>query len=210
MGPEIEATAYWLGWINLIKLVAFFIVAVGVVLEFGAELIGKPLERKIEAARELQIAELNNETVRLQKSVAWRKIEDDQAAKITSALSGTKATGHLLILNRNDPEQAQFLFKIVTLCNRIGLNCRVHFVDPARPYPFSFPPAGVMSFVFDDAGDADKLFVQAFRNAGVADKVLGLLPASQLFPPSVRAGIVIAAKPDALEAFPWSTQSPEP
>jgi hypothetical protein len=81
VGPEIEAATYWLGWINLIKLVAFFIVAVGVVLEFGAELVGKPVERKIEAARELRIAELNNETARLRKQMAPRQFDGEAFKK---------------------------------------------------------------------------------------------------------------------------------
>lgn len=62
MGPEIEATAYWLGWVNLIKLIAVFFVAVGVVLEFGAEFVGRPLERRIESVRELHITQLEKET----------------------------------------------------------------------------------------------------------------------------------------------------
>jgi hypothetical protein len=62
---DVEAAAYWLGWVRLVQLVAVFLVAVGVVAEFAGEWIGRPLERVIDRARELQFAQLTNDTARL-------------------------------------------------------------------------------------------------------------------------------------------------
>jgi hypothetical protein len=164
----------------------------------------------VEVARLKKEAETaRKETAELQKVTAWRKINDEQAAKIRAALAGKGAVCRLLILNRTDPESAQFLMKIVGFFNKIeGANCTVFFVDPTRPYPFAFPPTGVLSFVSDDAPENEKVFIEAFKEAGVVTQRVGIV-GSQLFPSSVRSGLIIAAKPDALETFPWSTQTPQ-
>jgi hypothetical protein len=153
-----------------------------------------------------EAAEARRETAELQKVTAWRKLDERQIALISRAFSEQKPEGHFAVLNRDDPEQSQYFFKIATLCNKIKVSCRLHL----RQSPFPFPPTGVMSFVRDDASDGDKLFVKTFKDAGVVTRELGLLNAAALFPPNVAAGIVIASKPDALEPWPFSTQSPGP
>jgi hypothetical protein len=62
---DVEAATYWLGWVRSIQLIAVFLVAIGVVAEFGGEWISRPLEKTIDDARELELARLNNETARL-------------------------------------------------------------------------------------------------------------------------------------------------
>lgn len=62
---EVDAAIYWLSWIKLGKIVAFALVALGVAAEFIGEFLEKPLEKKIEDARELTLTELRKETVRL-------------------------------------------------------------------------------------------------------------------------------------------------
>jgi soluble cytochrome b562 len=62
---DAETAMYWLGWIRLAQLIAVFLVAVGVVIEFAGEWVSRPLEKVIDRDRELQIAELTTETASL-------------------------------------------------------------------------------------------------------------------------------------------------
>ncbi|HWN78707.1 MAG TPA: hypothetical protein VNN81_12690 [Bradyrhizobium sp.] len=55
----------WLSAIAAAKLVAAFLVAAGVAIEFGGEWAARPFERTVKEAREAQLASLNAETVRL-------------------------------------------------------------------------------------------------------------------------------------------------
>jgi len=56
MSDPVEAAAWWLSWIETGKIIAAFLVAIGVAGEFLGDFIAKPLERKIEAARQLELA----------------------------------------------------------------------------------------------------------------------------------------------------------
>jgi hypothetical protein len=62
----------WLSIISAAKLIAAFLVALGVAIEFGGDWVSKPFEKIIEDARKLELAELHKqsddaklETVRL-------------------------------------------------------------------------------------------------------------------------------------------------
>jgi hypothetical protein len=64
----------WLSIIGTAKLVAAFLVAIGVAIEFGGDWVAKPFEKVIEDARKLEFAELHKqsddaklETARLSK-----------------------------------------------------------------------------------------------------------------------------------------------
>jgi hypothetical protein len=62
---EVEAATYWLGWIKFAKNIGAFLVAVGVAAEFLGDFVAKPFEDKIDAARNEELAKLNNETAKL-------------------------------------------------------------------------------------------------------------------------------------------------
>jgi hypothetical protein len=90
---EVEAAAYWLGWVRLAQLVAVFLVAVGVVAEFAGEWISRPLERVIDDAREFKFTQLKKEAdeaniarLRLEKEMAPRTISPEQEAQIVAKL----------------------------------------------------------------------------------------------------------------------------
>jgi hypothetical protein len=85
MNDPVEAAAWWLSWIETGKFVALFLVAIGVAGEFLGDWIAKPLERKIEAARQLELAQLKNRTaeaelelVKLKTKTAPRTLLESQ------------------------------------------------------------------------------------------------------------------------------------
>lgn len=55
----------WLSIIGSAKLIAAFLVAIGVAIEFGGDWVAKPFENIIEDARKLELTKLTKETVRL-------------------------------------------------------------------------------------------------------------------------------------------------
>lgn len=61
----IASAVIWLSWINVAKIVGAFFVAIGVVMEFGGDFVARPLERKVEEARQLELTRLRNDTARL-------------------------------------------------------------------------------------------------------------------------------------------------
>jgi outer membrane murein-binding lipoprotein Lpp len=56
---------FWLSVIATGKLVAAFLVAAGVAIEFGGDWIARPFERTVKESREAQLSSLNSETARL-------------------------------------------------------------------------------------------------------------------------------------------------
>ncbi len=82
---ELESAKYWVSWIELGSTIALFLVALGVGYEFLADRVAAPFRKRIEAARQQEVLQLQNETARLQKesTVLTRDIADanERAAK---------------------------------------------------------------------------------------------------------------------------------
>jgi len=68
-------TAWWAWFWGQVENWAFLGVVVALAIEFAALKLGAPYKAKIEAAKDLKIAELNNETARLRKQVGPRQID---------------------------------------------------------------------------------------------------------------------------------------
>jgi hypothetical protein len=105
----------WLSGIATAKLVAAFLVAAGVAIEFGGDWVARPYERIVSDAREAQLAALYNDTARLsaeaevakskiasaiadaaraneraaeiEKVTAWRKLSADAEKKLAIAIA---------------------------------------------------------------------------------------------------------------------------
>lgn len=72
------ANAAWWAWLwDEVEKWAFFGVVVALAIEFGALRFGAPHKKTLEAAKDLKIAELNNETARLRKQVSPRTIDGE-------------------------------------------------------------------------------------------------------------------------------------
>ena len=79
---------FWLFWISKGKLIAAFLVAIGVAMEFGSDWLAAPFEATVKAAREKELAELHLETEKLaadgeiaRKETAEAKLRLEQLRK---------------------------------------------------------------------------------------------------------------------------------
>ena len=54
----VDSAKYWLSWIEFGSTIALLLVALGVGYEFVADRLAAPLRRKVEAAREAEIANI--------------------------------------------------------------------------------------------------------------------------------------------------------
>jgi len=93
----------WLSWIAIAKLVATFLVAAGVVIEFGTDWISRPFEKMVKEAREAQLAALNNETAQL--SAGTEKLRAENLALQTVLLPR-----HVGLIGFNEEPRAKVFF----------------------------------------------------------------------------------------------------
>lgn len=77
--------AWWVWLWDEIDKWAFLGVVLALAIEFAALRLGAPYKKILESAKDLKIAELNNETARLRKQIGPRQIDSD---KFMKALEG--------------------------------------------------------------------------------------------------------------------------
>lgn len=143
--PEVESATYWLSWINVAKITGAFLVAIGVAAEFVGDFVGKPLERKIEAAREGNIAKLEADAesaraaiaaadaraaeatqkaaeaqLALEKFKAPRIISQDEQDRLIKTLEPFAGTEFDAATNIQNNEQAQLLFSLMGILTKAG------------------------------------------------------------------------------------------
>jgi len=74
----------WLSIIGSAKLIAAFLVALGVVIEFGGDWVAKPFEKTIEDARKLELGELHKQSDEAKRETARLSAEAETARKETA------------------------------------------------------------------------------------------------------------------------------
>jgi hypothetical protein len=105
-----EADFAWWAWFwGEIEHWAFLVVVVALAIEFAALKFGAPYREKIEAAKDLKIAQLNNETARLRKQIAPRHIDSDVFLK---ALAGKPKAPVELMFTKEDGEAFQLALSL--------------------------------------------------------------------------------------------------
>ncbi|MGB9236863.1 MAG: hypothetical protein WCC04_20835 [Terriglobales bacterium] len=162
---------------------------------------------KTEMAKQQERAALaERATLDLQKSVAWRTVNEEQAVIIVKQLAGKNVRGDFVAWNWDDPEQMQYFMHINNVCLRINIVCVLHRMK--NPYPSPVPLPGLFSFAYEDA---DQTFINALKAAGLVTGRVGTYVGSTVFPDSIREGIIIGPKPNPLNPEVWpETPSPNP
>jgi hypothetical protein len=98
--PEIIAAISTLGWLELIRRIGGFMVIAGVAIEVGGDWLATPLHKKVDDARELQIANMAKDTATAQENAArletllndeikknaWRRLTKEQYDGIAAAV----------------------------------------------------------------------------------------------------------------------------
>ena len=142
--PKLTAAFYWLGWLNLAKTAGFLIVVAGLTTALVAEIVGRPFQRTVDAARdeerlkylgevarleqEAQLAKASaaNMTARtreaelqLEKMRAPRLIDEDQKARIVRRLK-TFAGIHFDLAIRPEAEPQAFAEQVAAALQAAG------------------------------------------------------------------------------------------
>jgi hypothetical protein len=149
------------------------------------------------------ISLLDLDRSKLQKQPAWREVGDDQVKILAQHLAGKKIEASFILLNRNDPEEAQFFQSMNSACIKLGIRCVLYAQRSAYPAPF--PPPGLLSYAFDDA---DHSFIDALLAAGLVTGRMGTSIGEMIFPQNIRSGIIIDPKPSPLGSEAWRTNAP--
>lgn len=125
------ATAtYWAPLLETIADIAFAIVIVALAVELVSGRIAKRFERQIDSAREVKIAELNNETARLRKQIAPRWINDEKEF-LKSIEELPMATARLLY-SSDDQGSLIFSMQLMRLLTQAGWT-----VSKPEPIPYT-------------------------------------------------------------------------
>jgi hypothetical protein len=96
--PELISAAYWSGLLTSIENWAFLVVVVALAIEFVAGRFAAPFKEKLEGAKDLKIAELNNETAGLRAREPLVIDALKSARDVTTALGVT--TNFLMTLSQ--------------------------------------------------------------------------------------------------------------
>ena len=100
--PEVLSATYWLSWIDPVKTVAeagvVFCLAVGLILS----IIGSPLSKKVENAREAEISRLRKETAQAQGEIAEANARQKEAEERTEVIR--QSLDRAVMLRRLSPE----------------------------------------------------------------------------------------------------------
>jgi len=117
----LATAAYWAPLLETIADIAFAVVIIALAVELVSGRLAKRFERKIDAARELQIAELKNETTTAQLELARLTTNrdvllkrDDGREALIAKLMPFKGTIYDAGLSMSSGEQADFLWNLIT------------------------------------------------------------------------------------------------
>jgi hypothetical protein len=132
MGEAELANAAWWAWFwGVVEQAAFFGVVLTLAIEFAALKAGAPYKAKLESAKELKIAELNNETARLRKQVGPRQINGEEFKK---KLEGKPAAPVEIMFPREDIEAFHLAIQFRDVLRMSGWEA---------PEPVPVPPGDV-------------------------------------------------------------------
>jgi hypothetical protein len=186
------ANAAWWAWLwGEIEHWAFLAVVVALAIEFAALKFGAPYKAKLEASKDLKIAELNNETARLKSQLAPRSLTKEQFDAIEK-LRGRIAAINLAV--EADTECEIFAAHLAAALMNAGITVRRYSL------PVDMRGSGGLliydQHIFSDDSGGNIIF-ETLRNAKVA--VVGKssrLPDALAMPRDIPA-ILVYEKPSA-------------
>lgn len=173
--PKLAAAIYWLGWLNLAKTAGLLIVVAGLTTALVAEIVGRPFQRTIDAARDEERLKHQGEVLRLEQEAQLAK------ASVASLTARTREAELALEKIRAprliDEDQKTRLVK------RLRAFSGIHFDLAIRPEPEPQAFAEQVASVLQAAGwirqakqNAGSLFIKipGKPNAAIATGFLGL------------------------------------
>jgi hypothetical protein len=204
--PEVESAAYWLSWINVAKITGAFLVAIGVAAEFVGDWVAKPLEDRISAAREAELAKANENAatarertaqlevtleqeraarIRLQKQSADRHIDDEQQAILSKAIAAGPPNIRVFLTLLSDQEAAAFGEELARALQKAGAS----IVGVGRGNTIYPPPVGVI-VEYNDENKPTITVLKALREAGIETS------GKPTFPEVAMVRLIVGVKPN--------------
>lgn len=190
--PEVESAKYWLTWLRRLGNIATFCVAAGVAGEVLVILISEPFQKTVEAARQLEIArleekaagadaranearkqaeqarlaqeELHAENLRLEALIQPRRLNAEQQRSLREKAREYPATAKCWI-NGGDPESAALAAQLGSIL--LAADWDVHEAQGVLNMGGD-APVGVSVTGTLHAGDAANVIVAELNAAGIA------------------------------------------
>jgi hypothetical protein len=142
---ELASVSSWLHWLSLVKYIGGAMVVIGVAAELLGDWFSEPLQKKLDDARKLEIAQLTTEGQRLAKESesakasiaeanaralearlalerfkAPRTISDDQKRAFVATLKAFAGIEFDAATNINDKEQSELLGRLMGILTEAG------------------------------------------------------------------------------------------
>jgi hypothetical protein len=177
----LASAEYWLSVIGIAKLVAAFLVAIGIVIEFGSDWVAGPFERTVNAAREAKLAEFSAEAdsarqqiakanaqiaeansiaerehlarVKLETRLTSRHLTPEQVNNLSTAVHNLQLRNKgIKIIRLNDPEAYAYAESIISAIHRSGLNIEIEAVGALSPPRYGLQVTPDLKPAFDNVG----------------------------------------------------------
>jgi hypothetical protein len=194
----LTTATYWAPRLETIADIAFAIVIVALAVELVAGRVARRFERQIEAARELKIAELNNETAQLQKIVAGRQLDTKQATSVANALKRFAGRQIFISAYAGDAEGMRLALQLKKPIEDAGIVIADNEIGRAVVGEGMHGSYDLKFGVHMQAQDSERDFADAI--AEVLDvygklKIEAISGPSQISPPHPTIGIVVGLRP---------------
>jgi hypothetical protein len=172
--PSIASAIYWVSWLDPVRTWAEAGVVISLAVGLLAGVIASPLSKKIEAARELELAKLRSAAAKSELELARigapRDFTEQQAAAIVEALKPYRGIRFEVITYPSIPEPSSFAAKLSDLLVSAG------WVLVPRPDWIMSPSSGVfVSVNKNDATSTERAaaaaLVAELQKAGVVAKL---------------------------------------
>jgi hypothetical protein len=161
--PDISAALNWLHWLTILRNVGAGLVLLGVAFEFGGDWFSEPFQKKIDAARELQLAQLTKEASKLSADAesaraAIAKSEAETARANEIAAKANERTAELkLALER---EVAARQPRTISPEQRVAIQQYLQNISPKEEIVV------VWKLWDEEAEQFGKLIISALKDAG--------------------------------------------
>jgi len=194
----------WWSWLwTTIEHAAFVGLILALAIEFAALKLAEPHKKAIEDAKDLKIAELNNETAKLRAALAPREISASQCEGVVNALSAFAGRKAAVATYASDAEGSNLGAQII-ICLLAAQ------MDVSRGLASIMPLGGFGSGIFVSGSDSE--LVQAIKAALTEKAGLAVSEGTGLFAGNLTSGgadtanakaalVVVGVKPVPIPTF---------
>jgi hypothetical protein len=153
MDKAVANATYWASLLETIADIAFAIVIVALLVELVCGRIARRYEKQINDAKDLQIAELDNETAKLRSQLAPRLLTQTQQNELAAALAKFKGQRGTIMASPSTPEGEWFVRVLTAPLRAAGW--RVDIMPGSATATVLWPSGVVVSYAADISKSID-------------------------------------------------------